>query len=158
MRDTKDNRTRVITGQPGSGKSAIIAKIVTLSDPEYRRRVPHQEMRWSKAFPSGCIDLAIHAKGKTFQEVTGRLADSLGVEAKDSSIVTALKSRKEPFRMVVDALDEAREPERIADELLAHLHSVPNVKLLVGTRPEHIEKLGQDTVRLHIDQSEYFEK
>ena len=52
LNDAEDDRTRVITGRPGSGKSAIIAKIVTLSDPEYCRTMPHQELRWRNAFPS----------------------------------------------------------------------------------------------------------
>jgi WD40 repeat protein len=158
LNDPTDDRTRVITGRPGSGKSAIIAKIVTLSDPEFRRTMPQKEVRWSEAFPSECIDLAIHAKGKTFQDVTTRLAAKLAVQPDRSKVLDVLKSREQPFRMIVDALDEAREPDRIAHELLAPLNSIPRVKLLVGTRPEHLEKLGHAAVPLHVDHPDYFEK
>jgi hypothetical protein len=47
LNDPTDDRTRIITGRPGSGKSAVIAKIVTLSDPEYRRTMPQHEVRWN---------------------------------------------------------------------------------------------------------------
>jgi hypothetical protein len=158
LRDPSDDRTRVVTGRAGTGKSAIIARIVTLSDPEYHRRMPKRDRRWGKAFPSKCVDLAIHAKGKTFQEVLARLAGGLGVEAKEAEVLAALGLRRKPFRIVVDALDEAREPERLAENLLAPLDSIPKVKLLVGTRPEHARSLGDGAVPLHVDDHKYFDE
>jgi WD40 repeat protein len=157
LRDPMDDSTRVITGRAGTGKSAIISRIVTLSDPEYRQSMLELETRWGEAFPPGCVDLAIHAKGKTFQEVLGRVAGSLGVEAKEREVLAALGSRHKPFRIVVDALDEAREPERLTENLLARLDFIPKVKLLVGTRPEYAQRLGRGAVLLSVDAPEYFE-
>jgi WD40 repeat protein len=158
LRNPKDERTRVITGRPGSGKSAILSRIVTLSDSSSRQRIPNEGMRWLEAFPVECISLAIYAKGKTLEEVIVRLARQTGVKPERAAVLEALTSRQQPFNIVFDALDEASEPELIARELLTPLHSMPMIKLLVGTRAEYADKLGKDSVRLFIDQEKYFEK
>jgi len=87
LSNTEDIRSRIITGRPGSGKSAILAEIVTLSDPEYRRKALHHHPGFAQLIQEGSIDLAVHAKGKTLQDVTRRLADSLGVEAQESAVL-----------------------------------------------------------------------
>jgi hypothetical protein len=156
LKDPSDARTRVITGRPGSGKSAILARIVTLSDRENRQLMPRYEERMLEAFPTGVIDLAIHAKGKTFQEIADRVASHLGTGA--SEVLITLAARVHPFHVVIDALDEATEPDRIARDLLTPLLSMPKVKLLVGTRPEYARELGAATVQLQVDQPEYIEE
>jgi|GEM_PF-5259502 len=158
LSNTEDTRSRLITGRPGSGKSAILAKIVTLSDPEYRLKALQHDPEVAQLIQEASIDLAVHAKGKTLQDMTRRLADSLGVEAQESAVLANLKSRTTLYRVIVDSLDEAREPELIAEELLAPMHSISNVKLLVGTRPEYKNQLGAKAVEMHIDSPEYFEK
>jgi hypothetical protein len=157
LKDPTDMRARVITGRPGSGKSAILARIVTVSDAENRQLIPRQEERLLESFPTGIIDLAIHAKGKTFQGVADRLASHLKTGASAADVLSSLKSRVQPFHVVIDALDEATEPARIAQDLLTPLLSLPKVKLLVGTRPEYANKLGDGAVQLQIDQPEYLD-
>jgi WD40 repeat protein len=158
LKDPTDRRARVITGRPGSGKSAILARIVTLSDREHRQLLPAREERMLEAFPTGIIDLAIHAKGKTFQEIVDRLALHLKAGTSAAEVLSTLASRVQPFHVVVDALDEATDPTLIARDLLSLLLSLPKVKLLVGTRPEYANKLGTGTVQLQIDQSDYLEE
>jgi hypothetical protein len=156
--DPADARTRVLTGGPGCGKSAILSKIVTLSEPEYTRVVRLRDKRWARAFPPKTLNLAIHAKGKTLEEITRSFAAHLGAEPECSQVLNALRASNAPFRVVLDALDEAREPTRIARDLLGPMNSIGSVKLLVGTRPEYSEKLGPDSVRIPVDQPEYCEK
>ena len=79
IRSDSDQRTTVVTGSPGIGKSAVLSEIVTLSDPEYRKALGPDW--WKRAFPEGTIDLAIHAKGKTADEVLGRMAQALDAPA-----------------------------------------------------------------------------
>jgi hypothetical protein len=118
--------------------------------------MPGYQERMLEAFPTGIIELPIHAKGKPFQEVADRLASHLETGA--SEVLSTLASRVQPFHIVIDALDEATEPARIARDLLTPLLSLPKVKLLVGTRPEYANKLGTGTVQLQIDQSEYLDE
>jgi WD40 repeat protein len=153
-----DTKTRIVTGGAGSGKSAILSRIVTLSDPQYRQKIPRKHKNWNKAFPAQIINLAIHAKGKTLDEVIGRFATQLGVEPNRFQVFDALEKLQSPFHIVLDALDEAREPLRIAQELLAPLNSLSSVKLLVGTRSEYVEELGASAVQLKIDEPQYLEK
>lgn len=158
LRDPADRRTMVVTGSPCSGKSAILSKIVTLSDPEYRMSASAQQDKWLKAFPEGGIDLALHAKGKSIQDLTGRFAACLGSGTSLDEVLNTLKKRKAPFNVVVDALDEASEPDQIVSDLLEPLHAIPAVKLLVGTRLEYASKLGEGSFQLRVDQPDYFEK
>jgi WD40 repeat protein len=155
LRDRDDSTTRVITGGPGSGKSAILAKIVTLSELSSSRQSAPDPQRWSDAFPPHTVDLAIHAKGKTFQDVVSRIAVQLDVEPSVPGILAALKTRIAPWCVVVDALDEAREPERIADELLGPLGVEPSIKLAIGTRPEYAGRLGMSSIAIHVDEPDY---
>lgn len=158
LRDPTDRRTMVVTGRPCSGKSAILSKIVTLSDPEYRMSASAQQDKWLKAFPEGIIDLALHAKGKSIHDLTGRFAACLGSGTSLDEVLNTLKKRATPFNVVVDALDEASEPDRIVSDLLQPLHAIQAVKLLVGTRLEYASKLGEGSFQLRVDQPDYFEK
>ena len=96
--NAEDSRPCIVTGSPGSGKSAILSRIVTTSDR---------------------VDCAIHAKGKTLREVVDRVAGALSSNADMASVIEALKARREPFHLILDALDESGEAERIAREFLA---------------------------------------
>lgn len=158
IRDSNDFRTRVITGRPGSGKSAILAKVVTLSDPEYRQTSMPSNEHWAKAFPVGSINIAMHAKGKNLQEIIDRLSRQLQVDADLELVLAALNSQKSVYSIVLDALDEAREPLRIIDSLLKPLSSIRRLKLLVGTRPELAERMDLEAVQIHVDEPKYFER
>lgn len=125
-----DHRTRVVTGRPGAGKSAILSRVVSAA-----RLGGRAEAGLGGApadFP--VIDLAVHAKQKSLQDMSRVFADRLGVEARPEAIFDHLRLRREPLRIVVDALDEAAEPAAIARQLLQPLDGMESVKLLVGTR------------------------
>jgi hypothetical protein len=65
---TGDQRTTLVTGSPGSGKSALLLKAVTLGGPKFRPRVSAR-----KPSPG----LALHARGKTSSDVLGSLSGSV---------------------------------------------------------------------------------
>lgn len=111
-----DNAMRIVTGRPGSGKSAILSRLVSMS------RIPYDgSLRSDEVAP---IDLAVHAKGKSVADVTARLAKVLDVEPKTEAIFGAFKRRSKPLRIVVDALDESTQPTVLATELLRPLNSI----------------------------------
>lgn len=158
LNDRSVGGLQVVTGPPGSGKSAILARVVTLSDPEFRQRIPAAETGEMYEIPSTPLDVAIHAKGKTFDDVVHRLAAHLGVVATHSEVLDAIRDADTPFSMVVDALDEAREASRIAKELIVPLSHAPRAKILVGTRPELIPALGKHHEVLRVDSPDYLDR
>ena len=77
-----DSKTRIVTGRPGAGKSAILGRLVTAAE------VGDGE------FPP--VDLAIHAKGKSANQVAQRMAGLLNVEANEESILTGFRRLEDP--------------------------------------------------------------
>jgi WD40 repeat protein len=128
----------VVTGAPGSGKSAIVSRILATSMTD-----------------GPAVDLAIHLRGKTLAEVVARMAEHFETAPEAAAVLAGLRNRQQPFRLVLDALDEAREPALIAADLLRPLQAVPRAKVLVGSRKEWIPALGDQTVSLNIDSPEY---
>ncbi|MFE3199436.1 caspase family protein [Embleya sp. NPDC059237] len=117
-----------VTGAPGSGKSALLGRIVLEGD---------------TAGGTPPIDVSINARHQTIDALIGRLAGAADVRASSvDALLAALAGRRAPYRVVVDSLDEAGpghdivEARRIAWELLRPLGDVPCVRLVVGSRRE----------------------
>src|SRR5258705_139183 len=163
-----DGRARVVTGSPGTGKSALLAHLVALADMDAPQSTDAHE--GVKAFlppvipPAGCIDLAIYARGRSVDDIAAMLGAKLQCGARAADVVETLQGRKEPFGLVVDALDEAVDPFKISRELLRPIAAIPAVKLLVGRRPDNdspvavrrVTGLGTSTVEINLDQAAYF--
>lgn len=141
-----DGRMRVVTGGPGSGKSAVLGRLVTLSDPEYRKKVPLQEAPEETVPPEGAVHIALHARDKTLEQMAAELGAAAGLDVRSPAlVVNTLLHRAGRLALTVDALDEAREPWRIASELLVRLVGAAgagaDLRLLVGTRRELLPPL-----------------
>lgn len=142
--DRSDRRPRVVTGGPGTGKSAVLARIVTLSDPTYRASIlssthaARGEARWLP--PEGVVDVAVHARHKLLPEIVSAIAAGLGIVAHDPvELISAIESgSSEKAVIVIDALDEADETDEILSRLLRPLGRLPQVFLLLGTRPDSL--------------------
>jgi hypothetical protein len=117
--------------------------------------MPPREARWARAFSENSVDLAIYARGMSLQSVLEILAAALNVQPDSNQVFSVLKARERPFHIVVDALDEAKEPILIARKILKPMHLLDNVKLLVGTRPEYVGDLDSSVVLINIDQRKY---
>jgi len=161
-----DGKARVITAGPGSGKSAVLARIVTLSDPEYRRRVPLADVPPESIPREGLVDVAIHARQKTLRDCLDEIASQTGVSATSPEVLVDGLARGGCTRVIVlDALDEAIEPHEIARRLLRPLTLVASVRLIVGTRRETLEglrgdllaALGPAVVTLDLDDPKYIQ-
>jgi hypothetical protein len=153
-----DTRMRVITGDPGCGKSAVLARLVVLSDPEWRRQnlsVGDRQFAGADGL-GGTIDLAVHARGKTLPELTEELGSVIGIaEREPRLLVEAIRRRAEPLVIVVDALDEAQGDTAAARELLRPLSGLPNIRLVVGSRRQLCASLGLARVDLDLDEPQY---
>ncbi len=79
----------IVTGVKGSGKSALLGRIVTFADPVFRNHDDYR--RLVKATPrdlvprEGAIDLTIDARGKTTAAVVGLLAQGLTAVANSAA-------------------------------------------------------------------------
>jgi Trypsin-like peptidase domain len=167
---TSGRKIHVVTGSPGTGKSAILARLVTLADEPTRRTIDAaQALNGIDAGtipPLGTFNLALNARGKTLLETLDAVATAASINAKSvASLISALKEYPERFRLVVDSLDEATEAGDIATQLLRELATLPHVWVLVGTRPDVVAgrgeerrftRLGLNTVEIDLDRSEYF--
>ncbi len=138
----------LVTGGVGTGKSAILARLVTLSDPGFR----HEWRAKVKDVPSrqlpckGAVDVAVLAKGLTSYGLLDRICTVLNIPRTASADLSALEqltadwhawlaARQTPVTIVVDALDEASNPGEMIS-LLADLDLTRRrrIRLIVGVR------------------------
>ncbi|WP_326720017.1 caspase family protein [Streptomyces sp. NBC_00243] len=161
-----DGRGRVITGSPGCGKSAVLGRIVALSDELYRTKFDLPSVDPATVVPEGCVQAAVHARHKRLDEVVERIATDLGTEADGTAALLQELTRRgrqgPPVVIVVDAVDEAGsdtaadagghgEPRRITRELLRPMSEIHGVRLLVGTRHELVTPLGPTFTCIDLD-------
>jgi WD40 repeat protein/NAD(P)-dependent dehydrogenase (short-subunit alcohol dehydrogenase family) len=126
----------VLSGQGGTGKSALIGRLVTLSDKGYRAKAIKEG--WDEANETaagtvpfaGAFDGAVHLRGLTAQRVAEVLAQFLGMTFDPSAPlarfvadvpVTIPGEGNRRITVVFDALDESEEPRRISDDLIGPL-------------------------------------
>jgi hypothetical protein len=150
---------RVVTGDPGSGKSAVLGRLVTLAHPDGRRKALAVDPGLDRATlpPEGAIDLAVHARQQTSGEVVEWIAAAAEIDAAtDDELLRGLAERDAPLTVVVDALDEAADAEKVAG-LLARLAGTGKVRLLVGTRRSLVSRLIDPSAALDLDGPAYLE-
>jgi WD40 repeat protein len=143
---TAEHGMRIVTGPPGAGKSAVMGRLATLSDREYRKRAIAAGVVRSEGDgtvpPEGIVDVAIHAKGKTLDDCARALAHALGIAiSKEVSLdiaglVTAIGRIDRRVTIMVDALDEAAggQGSVIASRLIVPLGRLARVRVMVGSR------------------------
>ncbi|MBO4269097.1 caspase family protein [Microbispora triticiradicis] len=142
-----------VTAGPGSGKTAVLGLIATLTHPERWRTVPvdsiglHRDMVpapdaigvtiYGQNLTDDQVLQAICAAGRVTASTVGELLDALG---------TLAVARGRPLTVLIDALDEAVTPGSLCTRILRPLidHARGRIRLLVGTRPHLLERLGLD--------------
>jgi hypothetical protein len=150
---------RVVTGAPGSGKSAVLGRLVTLADPTFREAALAVDRHLNPATlpPKGAIDLAVHVRRQTTAKLVEMIAADIGVDAgSDEELLAALETQTRPLTVVVDALDEAKDAEEMAG-LLTRVAATGKVRLLVGTRRNLVEHLVDPGDALDLDDPAYLD-
>lgn len=148
---------RVVTGDAGSGKSAILGHLAVLADHNLV-----EAMRSAKLYdqalpfpipPDGVFDAMIHLTGKTLVDC---LQDLKRIPVLEESLKTApnkvesvlhgLRDAGQKLTILTDALDESQEPLTIAD-FFRRAAAIPQIRILVGTRRSLSEGLDQPVPR-----------
>ncbi|WP_328993345.1 ATP-binding protein [Kribbella sp. NBC_01245] len=134
----------IVTGRAGCGKSAVLARLVTCSDPMFREQYADAVAVAEPVPPIDSVDVAILATGKTQNQIARQLAESLGAAAPPgntlddwiTAILSELSRRDEPPTVVIDGLDEASDPTAVALALLERLNPprARGMRLLIGVR------------------------
>jgi WD40 repeat protein len=159
---------RVVTGEPGSGKSAVLGRLVTLSDPTRRTHALQAGVEPGTDPGERSLDVVIHAGGKETEQILDLIAEGAGLQLRAESLTSrieelqaALRDRKStrPLMVVVDALDEADAPHQLMRDVfrpLASAASDAGIRLLLGVRPRLIPLLGIDPdAVINLDQPPY---
>ena len=146
---TGDPGVLLVTGGAGSGKSAALARLVTLSDPDFCALYEHEVslIPGDLMPPAAAVDVAVLATGKNPVEIMAQICRAAGAAEPDGPSpgladyqarwYQALAQRTAPITIVIDALDEAANPA----EVLTALQQLepadvarPLVRLLIGVR------------------------
>ncbi|MFE0328756.1 caspase family protein [Streptomyces sp. NPDC058960] len=133
-------RVFVVTGPPGVGKSAVLGRLVALSDPRVRETIPADTVSAGARLPVGVVTVAVHARSLTLAQMTAALAAAVEApEPTARSLRERLASLDTVATIVVDALDEAGssqgEERQIAQFLGRLVADAPKLRLLIGVRP-----------------------
>ncbi len=152
-----EGRAIAVTGDPGSGKSALLGYLVVASDSEEAQQPALHAFLASMpegTHPApGSITFALALRGKTLSETKEALAERF--QTKPNDILAELAGRSERTVLVFDALDESAAPSQIADQLLRPLTGYPHLALIVGTRRPEVKNLGSRFDQLDLDLPEY---
>jgi len=171
MRDlqeaAKEPGITMVTGRAGCGKSTELSRLVTLSDPEFRRR-QRQQLRGVPTDllpPRGAVDVAVSARGRSVRHVLTQICYDLGALGEVSSLDDTVEANrralsryvanKNAVTIVVDALDEAEDPAGLVTGVLGPLSEEhpERLRLLVGVRSpgeaggaREVAELGEDSL------------
>ncbi|MFJ7177466.1 caspase family protein [Streptomyces massasporeus] len=149
----------VVTGAPGSGKTAVLGLLAAVSDPEYRRTVPLASIgvRAGHLPPPKSIGTTVYAQSLTDQQIVRAVAAALRLPQVEAvaDLLNHLGTRPVPDRphvVLIDGLDEAATPTTLCGQVLRPLMELaaPHLRLLLGTRPHLFGALGL-SVEGHID-------
>ncbi len=164
MTDPGPKDLAVVTGSPGTGKSALLALPVLLTDRFRRADLLRAAdpgsliQRTAGLLPAGTPVTAIHARGLNTDQAAGAIARALGREASTASaLLEDLDTTPEHGRrvVIVDAVDEATSPATLLGGLLVPLARQPGLQVAVGARRHVLSGAGDTGLTIDLDTSEY---
>ncbi|MFF9010903.1 ATP-binding protein [Streptomyces goshikiensis] len=156
----------LITGSTGSGKSAVLARAVVLSDPEFRSDPLYKEAAdltdADTLPPEGAVTAAVLAHRRNAETVASDILRELGVtplvlRPEDDPVVCwtrqlheFVKRAERAVTLVIDGLDESLERDRIVRDVLAPLAEFCRPSHVPGPRHPGDPSAVEPAVRLLI--------
>lgn len=126
----------VITGSPGSGKSALLSRVAVLADPTHRPdKAMLADLVDGTVPPAGALDAVIWCHNKTERQIIEELARALGGSASTPDTLLQLTAGRSAT-IALDALDETEDGQasKLASQVLKPLANDSGIRLLVATR------------------------
>jgi len=134
---------RVITGSPGSGKSAVLGALVCAAHPLLRQAMPeiyHRLAGPSRPAAMRCLAM-VHARNRDLAEVLGSIGRQLARSDVPSGgwdtagLLEMMRGLDPRPVLVIDGLDEAAEPVGLMRDMVLPLVASGTVRVVVGVRP-----------------------
>ncbi|MFG2045697.1 AAA family ATPase [Dactylosporangium sp. NPDC048998] len=138
----------VVTGSPGSGKSALLGQVLAQSQPVLITTLANhglmQPVPGAARPPAYVFDTALLLTGLTAADTITRIAADMHLghppteadtlERQTHWLAAALHTAATPRTLLLDALDEAQQPLDLARTVLPALATIPGIRLVVGSR------------------------
>jgi WD40 repeat protein len=161
LADDSAGSLRIVIGQPGSGKSAVLGRVVELSSPATRKTLA-VDTPPDCLPPARCVHLELTARGRTLLDLVAQIAAEVRLTAGSvDELILGLRDRKAPLVVVLDGLNESAEPQLVARELIGRLADREDgigLRMVVGSRPSLLRSIRvSDEEIIDLDGPDYFE-
>jgi WD40 repeat protein len=157
------DRPAVVTGSPGTGKSALLSLPVLLSQPARRRdllRAGSGSLLHHAAglIPAGLPGVAVHARGLSTNQAARAIAEALGrSSASAAELLEDLEARPvtDSQVVVIDAVDEATSPQSMLTNLAVPLARQPGLRVVTGARRHVLSSPAVTGLVIDLDAGQY---
>ena len=141
--NSTDQGLYAVTGEAGSGKSALLGMLYASTQPELMNALKTLGYKLDGPGLSPDTDVhfdaTLHLNGQDVNDVLQGLVTALSLDPQKSdidSVFAQIRSQaaRQRLTFLADALDESRDPFTIASGVLRRLSQIQRVRVVVGTR------------------------
>jgi WD40 repeat protein len=171
MTDPAPKNLAVVTGSPGSGKSALLALPALLTEQSQRKELLRTSAPGSliehvaSLLPVDAHVTAIHARGLNADQTAGAISQALrGHATTASGLLEAFETgqledgqTEAEQIVVVDAVDEAISPATLLGGLLIPLSRQPGIRVVIGARRHVLPEDADVDKTIDLDTNTYLD-